>query len=292
MYFEGDSGRYSRRGNDKEHRRRLKGGERIFKAYQADPDAVLEVVNIDHMLFHVTSETSPTIKYSVSLSTYYCDCPSRVSTCKHILGVQFIVKEFFSPSHSEEVQVVEMDYVQHGNDEVLSPLEVDGVDVHCTTDMEGRKRHVQELEGLLHEAEGMISQVRSSLQDYTLEEVEQKKEILQRFMTSLSEPFTFVKPTTIDLPRRGSIAIIQENVKRTRMGHGQKRKAIGGEECSIPQPPLKRPPHLLVAHSKQKRTMFPKVSKAYCDICKVNTRIEQGDEYVACKNCDSPLNFK
>ena len=49
--FVGDSERFLRRGITKEHRRRLKGGERIFKAYQTNPDAILKVMDADQMLF-------------------------------------------------------------------------------------------------------------------------------------------------------------------------------------------------------------------------------------------------
>lgn len=60
--FVGDSGRYIRRGNDKIHRHRLKGGERIFKDYQSSSKDVLQVVDKENRLFHVKSETSPTIQ--------------------------------------------------------------------------------------------------------------------------------------------------------------------------------------------------------------------------------------
>lgn len=48
FYIVGDSGRFSRRANDRAHQRRLKGGERILKAYEANPSTVLEVVDEAH----------------------------------------------------------------------------------------------------------------------------------------------------------------------------------------------------------------------------------------------------
>lgn len=47
-------------------------------------------------------------------------------------------------------------------------------------------------------------------------------DIVQRFLTSLSEPFTFARPSTIDLLVWGSIAVTQENLKRIKMGHKKK----------------------------------------------------------------------
>lgn len=130
------------------------------------------------------------------------------------------------------------------------------------------------------------------MDDCDIEEAQQKEDVLQRIVESMSMPFTFPRPPTIDLPVRGSIAHLQENVQRTRMGHGQKRKMSDDGEGSSSQPPSKHPTHVLVAHSKRKRTVFPRVLKAHCHICMVNNRIEEGDEYVVCKNCETPLTLE
>ena len=42
--FVGDSEMFSKRGNTEEHHRRLKRDEQISKAYEANLDAILEVV--------------------------------------------------------------------------------------------------------------------------------------------------------------------------------------------------------------------------------------------------------
>ena len=78
-------------------------------------------------------------------------------------------------------------------------------------------------------------------------------------------------------------------MKHTRMEHGKKNATFEDEEESDPQPPSKRPAHVLVSHSKQKRTIFLKVLKAHCDKCKINTIVEAGDDFVLCKNYDCPL---
>ena len=50
-----------------------------------------------------------------------------------------------------------------------------------------------------------------------------KIHIKRTFLDSFSKPTTFEKPSTIDVLRQGSIASMQENVKRTKIGHGQKQ---------------------------------------------------------------------
>ena len=94
MYI-GDSSKFPKKGSDKVHRRRLKGGERIFKFYQSTLEVTLEVVDMDHMLFRIPSESFHTTTYNISLNTHFCDCSSCISSCKHILGVERIVKEYF-----------------------------------------------------------------------------------------------------------------------------------------------------------------------------------------------------
>lgn len=76
------------------------------------------------------------------------------------------------------------------------------------------------------------------------------------------------------------------------MGHGQKQRMPNDGEGSSLQPPSKRPAQVLVTHSKRKRSAFPRVPKAHCHICMVNTWVEEGDENVVCKNCETPLTLK
>ena len=114
-----------------------------------------------------------------------------------------------------------------------------------------------------------------------------KTHTMRTFIDSFSEPITFKRPFTIDIPRCGSIASIQENVRRTRMGHGQKRKTSEYEVGNGSRPTPRHHAHVLVSHSKHKRTIFPKVWRVHCDKCKVNTMVEESDDYVECKNCDN-----
>ena len=88
------------------------------------------------------------------------------------------------------------------------------------------------------------------------EEMKRKLQALQACIATYLELSSFEGPKTIDLPLRGFISFIQENVKRTRLGHG--RKCIISEvgDGSTPRPVLKRPPHMFLSHSKQKMSIF------------------------------------
>jgi hypothetical protein len=142
---------------------------------------------------------------------------------------------------------------------------------------------------MLGEAEALVQQVRSSIRDYTKEGKNHKIHVLKSFLASLSQPFTFERPSTIDLPHRGSSIEIQENVKCTRMGHGKKRAVIEDDAKVGPHLTSKWVAHVLVSHSKQRRAIFSKILKVSCDICATNTIMERSDNSVCCKNCDYEL---
>jgi hypothetical protein len=106
----------------------LKDRERIFKFYQSSLEVVLEVLDMDHMLFRIPSESSHTTTYNVSLSTHFCDYPSHVSSCKHILRVEHIVREYFLPppildSRVENFEATPMEDDVH-NKGVISPTRI------------------------------------------------------------------------------------------------------------------------------------------------------------------------
>jgi hypothetical protein len=264
----------------------LKGGERIFKAYQSSPMDVLKVVDKENLLFHIKSETNPTLWYSVSLKTHYCDCPDRVSTCKHIFGVQSIVKEFFEKPKDDEF-VEEILHMESNMETIdfMSPSQVDEPIEDATSNDAMREK-------MLNSLSELDSLCKASLDVDNEEEMKRKLQALQACIATFLEPSSFERPKTIDLPLRGSIASIQENVKRTRMGHGRKRTTSEIGEGSTPRPPLKRPPHMLVSHSKQKRSIFRKLPKVTCDICATKTLVEGGANSICCKNCDHEMFVK
>ena len=99
----GDLERSIRTRNDKAHQHRLKERERIFKTYQSFVMNVLEVVEKKNLLLYIKNEKNPTFLYNVFLKTYYCNCPDRVSICKHIFEGQSIIKDFFENSEDDEL---------------------------------------------------------------------------------------------------------------------------------------------------------------------------------------------
>lgn len=291
FYIVGDSGRFSRRANDRAHQRRLKGGERILKAYEANPSTVLEVVDETHRLFRITSETSPDVRYNVSCTTQFCDCPSRISTCKHILGVQLIIKGYFealpndlNPSVNVGAEFEPLQALQE-----LQNEEVDNIPSSIGD-------HGKELREVICEMESMLTTMKTNIGELGEEEISLKVKVLKKCLTSLMEPFTFERPHSVsNMPTKGSIFPLQANVKRTRMGHrktSKKRDMPEVGESSDPRPPSKRPAHTVISISKQKRMIFPKIPKVTCDICFTKTMVEKGDMVVCCRNCDKELTLE
>lgn len=248
--------------NNKSHRHRLKVVKRIFKTYQQSPIDVLEVIDKEQLLFHVKSETLLTFWYSVSLKTYFCNCPDILSTCKHISGLQSIVKEFFKVPKINEVM----------EDTFLMIPEMKDIDIRIPSQIDVPMKKVS-YSGVMHgKALKALSEMTSLRKIFIGEHNEEKtrfiQEVLQTCLTSLQKTSRFERQNMISLPKRGSISIfsLQENVKRTRMRHEKKYNISEVGERSTPRPPLKRSTHMLLSHSKQKRVIFRKLLKVTCDI--------------------------
>jgi hypothetical protein len=64
-----------------------------------------------------------------------------------------------------------------------------------------------------------LDSMKIELETMSVDELEHKLKIVKKCITSLNKPYTFDRSSTISLPSRGSIYSIQENVKRTHMGH-------------------------------------------------------------------------
>jgi len=286
----GDSQRYSKRANDKGHRRRLKGGERILKSYQLNASNVLQVIDEEHLVFRIQSETTLGTWYTVSLNTHFCNCPDRNSTCKHILGVQLIVEKYFQAPKENEI-VEDMMVMEDNTLDVPSifPTNMDAVvgeSSVCNEDCAKLLLGYEELQNLARSG-------RASIGDYNADEIRHKLQLLQSFLKSFSRPFTSQRPATINLPRNGAnVSIIQEHVTRTRMGHKRKRVASEIGEESASQPPLKRPSRVLISHSKQKRAIFRKLLKVNCENCATLVFVKGGATSISCKNCDHEMSMQ
>ena len=215
----GDSGRYSRRANDRHNQRRLKGGERILKAYELDPENTLEVISEEQLLFRVRSESCHTTKYNVSLQAYFCECAVRVSSCKHILGIQMIVKMYLNlRTHQND----EFEFFPSMEGTCVATTSLDVTNEESIKDSLRMESKEEELFVLLQELEVLMQDSKFSIHKYKGDEVLHKIELRRNFLTSFKEPFTFDRPQIGDLPSKGSIASLRANVQRTRMGHGKK----------------------------------------------------------------------
>ena len=170
----GDSGRFSRRTNDKSHRRRLASAQRIFQKYQSAPQDILEEVDLNQKIFHIASETSPNTKYTVTLSTHFCDCGSSSSTCKHILALQMIVKEFYG-SLNDEVPLH-----HNGNDEpTFQCIEENPHGQDSFNEGYEETTHAQHLLQVIQDMESMLLEVKTNIDKYGEEEMKYKMETMK-----------------------------------------------------------------------------------------------------------------
>lgn len=80
---------------------------------------------------------------------------------------------------------------------------------------------------ILLETNKILQTLRESIGGYSTNENKHKLQIFQRFLTFGVEPPTFQRPSMIDLPIKGFNSIVQDNVKRTKMGHGNRRASFG-----------------------------------------------------------------
>ena len=194
----------------------MKEGERIFKVYQANPDAILEVMDVDHMLFRITSESFLNTKYSVFWNTYFCDCPSQNPTCKYILGVQLIVKEYFSCPQATKFYVEDVEHEDHLEDivnlESMSSMGIDTLESNNHENTVERNDYMKRFLNALGDIKKLVKEERSCVEHYCEEEMMRKTHMMRTFLDTFLKPITFERPSTMDILRRGSIASIQENV--------------------------------------------------------------------------------
>ena len=114
----------------------------------------------------------------------------------------------------------------------------------------------------------ILNSIKIELETMSVDELEYKLKIVKRCITSVNEPYTFDRHSTISLPSRGSIYSIQKNVRRIRMGHGKQLELQIQKEpqSSQPRPKSIRPIHVLLSRPKQKRVVFPSISRITYEI--------------------------
>ena len=148
-----------------------------MKAYQTNPYAILEVVDADHMLFHITSESFHNIKYSVYLNINFYDCLSQKSTCRHILGVQLIVKEYISCPQAKELLVghaEHMEHVDHLDDivnlESISSMKTDTLKLNISKNIVKRSDYMKGFLNVLDDIKKLVKE-----NDFVLNIIVKKK---------------------------------------------------------------------------------------------------------------------
>jgi hypothetical protein len=200
---------------------------------------------------------------------------------------------YWAHNKVKKFHVEHVDHIENiVNLESMSSMEIDTLESNILGNSMEKNDYMKLFLNALEDIQKLVEKERSCVENYCEEEIMCKTHMMRTFLDTFSEPITFERPSTIDIPRRGSIASIQKNVKQTRMAHGQKLKTMEYEVGNGSRPTSRRHAHILVSHLKHKKTIFPKVLRAHCDKCKVNTRVEENGGYVECKNCSNIVSLE
>ena len=164
VFFSVDCGRFNTYGTSKRGTVVLFAGEQILQRFK-DDEGTLIVVDEASMLFKIQSLTSESQWYVVSMQSNYCDYPDWSSICKHIIGVQLILKECFPHLYSimpivDSVRAMaNLPVVEDTNNDGMSLHlnEVDAlgspptnIDVLLDASIEEFKSHLEKLQEKIH----------------------------------------------------------------------------------------------------------------------------------------------
>ena len=135
------------------------------------------------------------ITYNVSLSCHYCDCLAVIPTCKHIIGLQLILKKYLLTDFrlfelidfqvpSQEPVVITFNLE---DSPILEENSLRLIEIHASLEEE-RMIQLLQLQATISE---VWQTLESSLIHVSAEEWKHKIELSNHVIESLKEPFTF-----------------------------------------------------------------------------------------------------
>ncbi len=100
--------------------------------------------------------------------------------------------------------------------------------MEVTIDLNPSQNYDVQLLHVVVELKEMLINVKSSIHDYGDEKLKHEFEVMKGCVTLFTKPFTFLRPTPIALPSKGSIYSLQNNVQRIGcdMGNHQKIESL------------------------------------------------------------------
>jgi len=126
------------------------------------------------------------------------------------------VKEFY-PSFNDEVSPSSNVNVEPTFEPLIEDVYSEDFKNDPKLESSGGEDFVQ----VIRDMELALLEVKASIGKYRKEEMKYKMDAIKGCLQFITEPFTFERPSRITLPSKGFIAPIQQNVQRTRMGHGR-----------------------------------------------------------------------
>jgi hypothetical protein len=91
--IENESGKYSRRGGDRQRTAHLQRANQILESYKKDPERHLKLIDEFSMEFLMRSQTDSERWYVLSLNSECCECEDQAIPCKHLLALRQLIKE-------------------------------------------------------------------------------------------------------------------------------------------------------------------------------------------------------
>lgn len=140
----------------------------------------------------------------------------------------------------------------------MSSTEIDTFLSEYSWEYREKKNYIKEFLNILDDIQKLVEKERILCWILLWKKMVHKTYIMRTFLNSFSEPITFKRPSIIDISRHWFIASIQENVKRTRMGHEQKQKSPKNEVYNDSRSTPRCNAHVLVSHSEHKKLYFQK----------------------------------
>ena len=277
-----DSGRFLPRANCREQRNRLMQAEAILERYDNNKDTI-RVLDVFRLLFSIQSISCETTWYTVSMQCSYCDRSNVATRCKHLLGIEMMIKKHMTElkgslliiNHAMEIHFECSDHIDDSGDNIIATTQAN-LELKITT----LKDALVRLENNKHTLALNVSNTLSEKMD--------------EFTSILHGLFP---PSLIEMPRSTSIKMQQQNVTVNRMGRHASRYDGGHRQnletiimVSLP-PKDKRSMGAMqkLGDKSRKRVPFRKNSKVRCAHCECNNLVVTDASKFHCVHCESLL---
>ena len=167
------------------------------------------------LVFKILSMTITNCWYNISIKCSYCDCPDLASKCKHLMGIRLIIERCL-PELSNSLPFIDHVVNMHNIDETSNEVVSIDVDMNATPlEVAKWKYEISNLKETIRVFENSLQSINLVVVQGCIEQV-----------TSLNKMLSgVIAPTFVNMPQRGSIKGLQQNVTLNRLG-GEKHLSM------------------------------------------------------------------